>query len=175
MGRIVLVQDWLACLAQTYGSLVTSGAIFISAVVAVFAILYNSRIARRRATIDLVMHQRQNNDLVQAKKKVLKLHEGNAQFFKYALLENAGTEENDCILEVLNAHEFVAAGIREGAFDELTYKRMQWSVLVRDWTAFETYVIEFRKSRARPTLYQEFELLAERWKKRPLKIDLPKK
>jgi hypothetical protein len=167
----VFLAGWLANVSQTYGPLVTSGAIFVSAAVAVGAIVYNVRTARKRATIDLVMHLRQNNTLVEAKKKVLALHENNAQFSKYALKENSGVEENNWILEVLNAHEFVAAGIRQGAFDEQTYKRMQWSVLVRDWAALETYVMELRNSRGRPTLYQEFQWLAKKWNKKSLKTE----
>ena len=164
-------ESWLICLAQNYGPLLTSGAILISAAVAVGAIVYNGGNARRRATIDLVMHLRQNDALVQAKKKVLVLHEKNTQFFKFALMEHAGSEESNSVLEVLNSHEFVAVGIREGAFDEKIYKRMQWSVLVRDWDALETFVMEFRKSRNRKTLYQDFELLAKRWKKKPLQVE----
>lgn len=164
-------ESWLICLAQNYGPLLTSGAILISAAVAIGAIIHNGRNAKRRATIDLVLHQRQDQVLAKARKKMLELHDGNAQFFKYALLENAGSEENDSILIALNAHEFVAAGIREGAFDEKTYKRLRCHVLIRDWDALATYVSEFRKTRNRPTLFKEFEWLATRWKADPLKFD----
>jgi hypothetical protein len=155
--------------------LVTSGAILISAGVAVCAILYNAKLLRQRATIDLVMYQRKDEALNKAKRKVLTLHDSTAQFARYALKEHFGTEENDAILTVLNAHEFVAVGVREGSFDEKTYKRLRWSSLVRDWDALETYVAELRKSRGRPTLFQEFELLAKRWKKIPLKVEEPQK
>lgn len=164
-------ESWLICLAQNYGPLLTSGAILISATVAVGAIVLNGRSAKRRATIDLVLNQRQDQNLVKARKKVLELHEGNTQFFKYALLEHAGSEENEAILIALNTHEFVAAGIREGAFDEKTYKRLRCQVLIRDWDALATYVAEFRRTRNRQTLFKEFEWLATKWKADPLKVD----
>lgn len=44
--------------------------------------------------------------------------------------------------------------------------------MVRDWDALETYVAEIRKTRKHPTLFQEFELLAKRWKKNPLKAEV---
>ena len=162
----------LVCLLNNYGPLVTAGAILISAGVAVCALVYNTKLLRKRATIDLVMHQRGDPIYNKAKRKFLELHENTAQFSKFALKEHYGSEENDAILVVLNSHEFVAMGVREGAFDEKTYKRLRWSSLVRDWNALETYVAEFRKSRERPTLFQEFELLAKRWKKDPLKKEV---
>lgn len=117
--------NWLVCFLTNYGPLVTAGAILISAGVAVCAIFYNAKLAKKRATIDLVMHQRQDATLNKAKRKVLTLHESTAQFSKFALKEHFGTEENDAILTVLNAHEFVAVGAREGSFDEKTYKRLR--------------------------------------------------
>jgi len=164
--------NWLVCVLRDYGPLIPSGAVLISAAVAVCAIAYNGKMARIRATIDLVMHQRQDRELVKARKKVLSLHHSNAQFSKFALLEHSGTEENEAILAALNAHEFVAVGVREGAFDEKTYKRLRCSSLVRDWRALETYVAEFRKTRRLPTLYQEFEILAKRWIADPLKTEI---
>lgn len=161
---------WLTSIAQNYGPLITSGAILFSAAVAVGAMIYNGRMARKRATIDLMLHQREDSRLVEAKKKVRQLHESNTQFLKYALTENSGTAENEAILMVLNNHEFVASGIREGAFEEMTYKRSWCHVLIRDWDALSTFVTEFRKSRQRPTLYKEFEWLATRWKANPLKV-----
>lgn len=165
----MLAQSCLAYVVQTYGPLLTTGAILISAAVAVLAIRANGKAAKRRATIDLVLHQKQNKILVDARKLILDLHDGKAQFTKFALLENAKEQETLALIESLNAYEFVATGIREGAFDEATFKRLRHSVTVRDWAAWETFVSEFRKARGQPTVYREFEWLAKRWIKDPLK------
>lgn len=50
--------------------------------------VYNAKIARKRATVDLVMHMRQNQTLIDARKTVLRLQEQDAQFAKWALLEH---------------------------------------------------------------------------------------
>lgn len=84
-------------------------------------------------------------------------------------MENAKLPETLALIDSLNAYEFVATGIREGAFDEATFKRLRHSVLVRDWYAWETFVGEFRKTRNQPTVYKEFEWLAKKWIKSPLK------
>jgi hypothetical protein len=144
--------------------LITPGAILISAVVAIAVMVYNAKIARRRATVDLVMHMRQNQALIEARKTVLRLQEQNAQFAKWALLEHADSEESRHILEVLNTNEFVAVGIRERAFDEGTFKRLSRSRFIRDWDTLEIFVTEFRRSRKLDVLFTEMQWLANRWK-----------
>lgn len=126
--------------------------------------IYNAKIARRRATVDLIMHMRQNQAFSEARKVVLSLQEDKAQFAKYALKEHTDSKETDCILVVLNFNEFIAVGIREGAFDEKTYKRLRRTRYIRDWDTLATYVSEFRNSRDAQVLFCEFEWLADRWK-----------
>lgn len=158
-----MADSWLTCFLSTYGPLVTPGAILISAAVAVGVMIYNAQIARRRATVDLIMNSRQNESFSKARKVVLNFQEDGTQFSKFALAENAQTDENQCVLVVLNFNEFVAVGIRENAFDEKTYKRLRKTRYIRDWETLETYVAEFRKSRKSNTLFSEFEWLAKRW------------
>ena len=140
-------SSWLICFTQNYGPLITGGAILLSAGVAAYAIIYNSWASRKRATIDLVMHHRQDKELIKAKKLFHKLHVDGTEFSKYSLKENSETDEYNLIITVLNAYEFVAVGIKNGAFHENIYKQMQWSVLVRDWGLLEIFVKKFRKSR----------------------------
>lgn len=160
--------DSLLCFVQNYGPLLTAGAILFSALIAICAILYNIKVARRRATIDLVLHEKFNPTLVDARRKILALHEAKTEFTKFALKGNESSDEAMTILQVLNFLEFVAAGIKHGAFDELIYKHVQFSVVMRDWGECEGFVRELRKSRNRPTLFQEVQWLAEKWKKKPL-------
>ena len=161
-------QSPLILFVQNYGPLITAGAIVLSGLIAAIAIYHNLSTARRRATIDVVMHEKMNPTLVAARKKVLALHENGAEFIKFALKENAGSEETIAILAILNFREFVAAGIREKAFDEAMFKRIQFSVVTRDWKNCEGFVVELRKARNRPTLFQEYQWLAERWIADPL-------
>ncbi|WP_218966857.1 DUF4760 domain-containing protein [Snodgrassella alvi] len=67
------------------------------------------------------------------------------------------------ILDVLNNHEFMAAGIKEGAFDEEIYKCMKRSLIIKDWEKLELYVRALRKREQRDRLFSEFQWLAEKW------------
>ena len=118
-----------------------------------------------------MMHEKVNQTLIAARKTFLALHEDQAQITKFAFKEHAGSDERRAILNVLNFQEFVAAGIRENAFDEAMFKRIQFSVVTRDWRSCQGFVMELRNARSRPTLFKEFQWLAERWIADPLESD----
>lgn len=143
----------------------------ISAMVAFWAVRRNQIIARKRATIDLVLAQRSDEKLQVHKDCFVKLNDdknGN-NLATYASKPHKGGEEAKAILGVLNNYEFIAAGIREGAFCEKTYKRMVYGILVQDYEALKGFIQEVRRSREHKTLFQEFEWLGKKWKKKPLK------
>lgn len=159
-------------LGETWGFWIQTGALFISAIAAIWLIAATRRDNKRRATIDLVVDQKQDAELQAAKRWVLSTHERNVNNLTQYLL-NKDSHEFKYIMRVLNNYEFIAAGIREDALDEEIFKRVQWSVLVKDWEALSGCIMEIRRTEKRPTLFQEFELLAKEWKKKPLKSDNP--
>src|SRR5207248_3266282 len=121
-----------------------------------------------RATIDLVLHQRKDKEFQDALLRLRALRESNVtNFSKY--LEDTDSEDFKSILCVLNNYEFTACGIHEGAFDEELFKRMQYSVFLRNWRALRGCVTELRQQKGIPTLMQEFQKLATKWEVQPLK------
>jgi hypothetical protein len=157
-------------LGETLGFWIQTGALIISALAALLLIAASRRDNKRRATIDLVIQQRQDGELQAARRWVLAMHEDRANnFTKY--LGDKKASEFQHIMRVLNNYEFIAAGIREDALDEEIFKRVQWSVVMKDWAALSGCVMELRSSSERPTLFQEFENLSKRWKEKPLKVD----
>jgi hypothetical protein len=86
-------------------------------------------------------------------------------------LQDTTCPEYKAIMLSLNTYEFVACGIRTGAFSEKVYKRLRCTLLIRDWESFEGFVTEFRKLRGGGAFFQDFEWLYKRWKKSPLKVD----
>ncbi len=154
-------------LGETQGFWIQTGALFLSALGALWIVFSRSRTERKRATVDLVLQQKQDKELMEAKKKILELHEEHQEDF-IRFLQDKKSLEYDTIIKILNMHEFIAAGIREGAYDERLYKRMQYSTTIRDWEALNGFIAEFRRRIKRSTLWQEFEWLAKRWQKDPL-------
>lgn len=69
----------------------------------------------------------------------------------------------------LDTLEFIAVGIRLGAFDEEVYKELQCSKVINTWNSVAALVMDLREEKKPLTLYQDIEQLAERWKANPIK------
>ena len=124
----------------------------------------SERQAKSRATVDVVLHERGDKEYGAARKKFAELRDSGNSLTQYACAKPpAHQEENSSIMTILNQYEFMAAGIRTGAFDEEIYKRMKRGLLIRDWKALKAYVEELKTLHKRPELYIEFQWLAERW------------
>ncbi len=164
---MVSTPETFKFLGETAGFWIQTGALIISALAAIILIAANRRDNKRRAIIDLVIQQKQDPELQAAKELVLSMHDNNAANAAQHLA-NRNSPEYKAILRVLNQYEFIAAGIKESALDEDIFKRVQYSVCIKDWELLSGFVMEFRHQSNRNTLFQEFEHLAKRWKKKPL-------
>ena len=161
-------------LGETKGFWVQTGALFLSAIGALWIVMSREKSERRRATVELVLHNTSNSDLKTAKKEFLKLLEsGDKNLARFS--SQPDTSQYDAIMRILNTHEFVCVGMREKAYDEALYKQMQCAVIIRDWEALSGFVQEFRNSKKAmfgadiDTFYWDFEQVATRWKEKPLK------
>jgi len=167
MADAAQATEMIRYLGETLGFWIQTAAFSLSAIGAVLVIYHNGSQARRRATIDHIIHQKTDKDLLEAIKLVYKLHDNKEPFSRYCDQKDA--LEREAILKVLNNHEFIALGIRKKAFEEKIYKDLQCSNFLKVWSASSGMVAELRRSENRDTLFQEFEWLARRWQKHPLK------
>jgi hypothetical protein len=163
--QIAKTVGWLG---ETWGFWIQTGAFLISAAAGVAVIYYNGKQGRSKALIDLIVQQKTNKDLIDATKLVYKLGRSGNHFSEYAP-EGKDGPERDAILMVLNNHEFIAVGIRTGAFDERIYKQLQCSNVLKVWRLSAGFVAELRKISGTDTVFQDVESLAERWKKKPIR------
>ncbi len=161
--EVVKTIGWLG---ESWGFWIQTGAFFLSAVGAIGVIYYNGKQARLRALIDLIVHQKTDLDLVEASRLVNSLH-GRGQPWTVHLTPEC--DERKAILRLLNNQEFIAVGVRMKAFDENVYKQMQCTNVLRLWDASKGFIEEVRRERNKDTLFQDFECLALRWKKKPIK------
>ncbi|MEK6293844.1 MAG: DUF4760 domain-containing protein [Paraburkholderia tropica] len=167
--QIAKTVGWLG---ETWGFWIQTGAFLISALAGVAVIYYNGKQGRTKALIDLIIQQKTDHKLLEATQQVFVLHRNNMQFSRYVPSNLTDPDEiatREAIIMVLNNHEFIALGIRQGAFDEKIYKRMQCSNVLKVWDAARGFVNEVRQMEKKDTFFQELEMLAERWKKKPVK------
>lgn len=156
-----------------FGPLVQTAAFVISAFAAVFLIYHNGKLAKKRALIDLIIQQRSDQDLNLSLRRVYALANESEPLSRFvAVAEDANEEFNtdrSHILKVLNNQEFIAVGIRMGAFDESVYKELQCSNVLKLWQATSGFVYELRKVEKKKTIFQDLEQLAHKWEKKPIK------
>src|ERR1022692_3039309 len=115
MGWLILIDlqttekiTWW--LGETKGFWVQTGALLISAVAGVLIIRSRSKTERRRATVDLVLHQKNDSELMKAKMHLFRLHDAGTKNFAIYLGQK-DSEEYKAIIKVLNTHELVCCGI----------------------------------------------------------------
>ena len=160
------VAKSIGWLGETWGFWIQTGAFLLSAVAGVAVIYFNGKQARTRALIDMLTHHKSDKDLVEATRRVNALHSNGGRLSHHV---DKDSDERKSILKVLNTQEFIAVGVRMKAFDEDVYKEMQCSNVLRLWSASKGFITELRESDKAPTIFQDFERLATRWEKKPIK------
>lgn len=151
---------------QEYTPIVTA----IGVAIAAMSIYRNTDNARKRATLDMIVMERNDQPLQDSIRIVNELSKTRGLVFNtYMSDKEEDKQKKTQILRVLNQREFVSAGVLNGALHEKMYKTFSYSMLLRDWCNLRGFIYELREMRNAPTAFQEFETLAKRWKKTPLK------
>lgn len=165
------MEETAKILGESYGFWIQTGAVILSALMAVLAILHNGGMARRRTTIDVLLQENQDQQLVAAKFTVFNLaRDPNQSFVELYFAEKEKQSDTyKQITMLLNRYEFIAQSIKNSAFEEKIYKQMQYTNITRMWDRVCPLIYEIRQRQNSQTFYQEFEWLAKRWKKKPLK------
>ncbi|MEN5115874.1 DUF4760 domain-containing protein [Luteimonas sp. TWI662] len=125
-----------------------------------------------------IARKKQTADLLFATRSDAKLQEGYNYISEYsttttkniiALAEaNAESSHAEAVRYVLNHLEGVEVGIAAGIYDEVMLKRMWCSIVLQTFERTQPLIAAIRRKQAKETILQEFECLAQRWKKNPL-------
>ncbi|WP_442780717.1 DUF4760 domain-containing protein [Avibacterium sp. 20-132] len=134
---------------------------------------HNQEMQRQRATIELLLQENQDKELTNAMLIIAKLPK-NASFLDYLDVSEEEQNENKKVIKnairtLLNRYEFIALGIKYGAFEERIYKELQYSNVMNVWINAKPLIMELRRRKNKNTYFQEFEQLADKWGKEPLK------
>ncbi len=129
------MEETVKFLGESYGFWVQTGAVLLSAIMAVLAILHNGRMARKRTTIDVLLQENQDKELIAAKFTVFNLaRDANNSFVDIYFKEKEKQSDTyKQITMLLNRYEFIAQSIHNKAFEEKIYKQMQYTNITRMW------------------------------------------
>ena len=177
-------------LGESIGFWVQTLCIIISAIAAVCVLRNNAKLARRRATIDIIINLQNDVTYNECYKSVSDLISRDICLVNYANKKHESRESNcDKVINdanaddakfdekakefsdirfVLNRLEFIAQGIRRSAFEEDIYKDLECSNMLRLWRAVCPLVMEIRRKHGKDTYFQEIEWLSKRWSKNPV-------
>ena len=149
---------------HTYGSDIQNGAVVLSAIAAFLIIADGRKTAKRRGTLDLILHQESDRELVEARVEFNKIKAGEIRPSTYGKPDKRGTPQAETIRKVLNIHELTAVAIQEGVIDECVYRRWFNNTFISDYETTKDYIVEMRKTFDNPKGFCEFEQTALRWK-----------
>lgn len=163
-------MGWLSSLYNfwhSYGSDIQNGAVVLSAFAAFSVIRDSRRTAKRRGTMDLILHQQSDAELVASRAAFNDIKGGNVRPSSYGKADKKGSDEFETIRKVLNIHELTAVAIIEGVIDERVYRRWYNSTIINDYEAMKDFLAEARRTYSNPCAFCEFQKLAKRWKDDP--------
>lgn len=132
---------------------------FVAAAIAIWGILTQRAIARRRATLDLIVKIESDSDLIAARKKFIELAKAPGGLGVWAELEKEQSEEVQSIRLVLNEFELISIGIQRGILDYDFFKLWNRSTTIRFWHSAAPFVTTLRSRTANQALYHEFQEL----------------
>ena len=179
IGRFLLFKEYYKPIdlngltLQDWTSVTQSAVIFISAIIAVCTITSTRKTSKERATLDVVLGDYQDKDLVEASNMIFTLvrEDRNQLFTVFQNEDGKKANERSSLLLVLNRYEFYASAMNHGILDEQLFKRLHCSNFIKLWDAVSPTVMSIRDKERKDTLFKDLEILVLRWKSNPLSVD----
>lgn len=155
--------------------IISNAIVLIGVLVAIGAIVYNVRTAKKTQTANFLFESRQDTQYIESLHTLKQVHRSGKSFRSYVFpCEGTAITEEEMAERrkfqyILNFYERVAVSIREGIYDEQMIKRTSFTTVIETHDIAEPLIKAIREHIKSETTYQEFEWLVKRWKARPLK------
>lgn len=144
-------------------------AIMVSAILATVGWLYAARrsraLSKKQQTINIILNANLNELFLSKRAKIAPYLI--AGTIKETVLDQEDRELRSVLRDILNHYEFVAAGLRNGDFDEKLIKDSEKSTYTFLFKACERYIYTLRYDRERRAIYEHLEWVYIRWEKKP--------
>ena len=144
--------------------LITSILGVVAALIAIWGVVTQRSVARRRATLDLISALERDRDVIEARRKFIALAKAPGGLAPYADADKEPTHEAQSIRLILNEFELIAIGIQRGIVDYELYKRWNRSGAIMVWNYAAPFVMTLRARTSNDAIYHEFQEMV-RWLK----------
>ena len=146
-------KDFLSPLSIAFSAMV-------AIVVAKFNVNSQRRIARTRATSDIITKIETDKDIIKAEGTFKTLRADN---FKNLIEGNSSAQEEIDIITFLNMYENIFLGVSMDVYDELLIFRYKRGAVLQHWLDVKGLVECWRKEDDNTRLYEMFELFVNSW------------
>ena len=137
------------------------------ALIAVWGVITQRVIARRRATLDFLSNSEADGDLIDARQKFIELAKAPGGLAPWADPDKEKSDETQHIRTVLNEYELIAIGIQHGIVDFAIYKKWHASGVLKYWEYAHPFIAQLRSRTQNKTLFHEFEQMVKWLEKKP--------
>jgi Domain of unknown function (DUF4760) len=127
----------------------------IGALVAIWGVLIQRQITRRRATFDLL--SKSDPELSAARRKFAELAKAPEGLAPWADLDKETTLEAQAIAAVLNSFEQISVCIQHNTLDYKTYRMLRRTIAISFWKHGYPFVAALRARLKNDMIYHEFE------------------
>ena len=134
-------------------------AVWIAAVIAVWGVVTQRVLARRRASVDHIFNILNDHDFIKARTKFLELAKSEAGLLPYADKDHPDQDGAGAITLVLNNYELMAIGIQRGILDYKLIERYARAIIIGHWDVAGPYITQLRIVRNNPKYYTELETM----------------
>ncbi|WP_392565168.1 DUF4760 domain-containing protein [Utexia brackfieldae] len=159
--------------------LIQLGISILALIVSIIAILLSRKTGKSSKTIDFLFQSREDEKYINALNVISTMYKANLSLC--CLIDpdpswnNKRKEEMrknfNSVRYILNLYERMAIAIKKGIYDENMIKETSYSTLCRVYQRSKPLIDKIRENREHPTAYIEFERLADKWSKKPLKVE----
>ena len=138
---------------------------FLAAVIAIWGVISQRSLTRRRTTMDLIFGILNDHDYIKARTRFITISKQPNGLLPYAQktlpdVDGAPDEEgNSCISLVLNNYELLAIGVQRGILDYKILERYMQAIVLGHWKLAASYITELREVYDNQEYYQELETL----------------
>ena len=148
-------------------AMITAIAILVSAgigaLIAIVQIRHQREVARKRATLDMLVAREWDHHYPEIRTEYIKLRNADGGLEAWADHKYANSPQQMTINNILNEYELIATGIREDILDIELYARWFRGALLRDYASAMNYIRATRQRIRSDSAFSETEWLAVEW------------
>ncbi len=138
--------------------------------VAIISVIKVQSTAKKKQTADLMFGCRMDEQLRLGNEMVATMHDPAGSIKDLLKPERADGDETRAVKYVLNHWERICVGINEGIYHEEMLRQANRTNVVNLYRKAKPFIDAVRHQTGKKTFYKDFEKLALKWEKKPLKV-----